>query len=78
MEINWEYCECGCKSYRFSFGGISWSLYWDLKDGWYLSTKDSMTYKKFSSKEEANKAVLVVMRKHIKKMKDELKRIGEL
>jgi len=55
--IPWEYCECGCKSYECRIAGHAFSLFWDLKDGWYLEYPD-FSRKKFNSQEAADDAVL--------------------
>lgn len=35
-KLNFEYCECGCKSYTATLKGLSYTIYWDLKDSFYL------------------------------------------
>lgn len=54
--FNWKYCECGCHSYECEIAGRSYSLYWDLSDGWYLNMYSDC--KKFKSQEAAEKHIV--------------------
>lgn len=65
--LPWKYCECGCKSYTCTIADRQFSLYWDLKDGWYLTFPDH-TRKKYNSQEAADEAVLDYMEKRKDKL----------
>jgi hypothetical protein len=66
--IPWEYCECGCKSYTCTIADHYFKLFWNLKDGWYLTLPGGYETKKYKSQKEADKAVL----DFLEKKKDEL------
>jgi hypothetical protein len=70
-KIPWKYDESGSKSYVFSIGGLSFSLYWDLGDGWYLSgIAGHYSPIKYSSEEKANEKVIEVIEKYYKEFKE--------
>lgn len=54
MKVPWKYwyCEDGSHCYEFNLFGNYWSLFWDLKNAWFLSGPgfgDCYSPTKFSS-----------------------------
>lgn len=72
IKIGWKYCENGQKIYTYDCAGLNFSLYWDLKGGWYLSEGGTDPRLKYTSMKEANREV----RKRVcKAVKDMLKKV---
>jgi len=66
--IPWKYCECGCKSYTCTIAGYNFSLFWDLKDGWYLTIYAGNGGTNYSSQEAVDEAVLDFLEKEKDKL----------
>lgn len=71
-KLNWEYCECGCHQHTASIAGVHYSMFNDLKGGYFLGVNSHRAYwredgnLKFKSFEDADEAA----------WKDAQKRIG--
>lgn len=74
--LKWEYCECGCKSYVAQVGDMGFTIFWDLKDSYYLSEGHSpfgYRLSVYKSMKEADEVAYQLVKKQLKEIQKALR-----
>jgi hypothetical protein len=78
--LPWVYCECGCKGWDLSVGGMYFWMFWDLGNGWYVGRQHGRAFAnhKFRSAPDAETFVLAELSKALPKLRQDQKLIAEV